>query len=420
MIKNTLLFIYKDCMFTSFYSKNKGIVIMREAAIISTARTGLAKAIRGGFNKTHGITMGGHTVKHAIAKAGIEAGEVEDIIFGCGQPEAATGHNIGRNVAIAGGCPVTVPGTTINRFCSSGLQSIAVAAQRIIVDGVKVTIGGGVESISMTQTNMNMKHLVEPELQKVCPALWMPMINTADIVAERYNVSREAQDEYSLQSQQRTAAAQEAGKFTDEIFALQTKMNVMNKETKEVTEQEVTVDKDECNRPSTTLENLAALNPINGPDKFITAGNASQLSDGASSCVLMDLKEAEKRNIEPMGIFRGLAIGGCEPDEMGIGPVIAVPKLLKQHNLTVDDIDLWELNEAFASQVIYSRDQLGIDNEKLNVNGGSISIGHPYGMTGSRMTGHLLIEGKRRGAKYGVVTMCVGGGMGAAGLFEIL
>ena len=393
---------------------------MREAAIISTARTGLAKAIRGGFNKTHGITMGGHTVKHAIAKAGIEAGEVEDIIFGCGQPEAATGHNIGRNVAIAGGCPVTVPGTTINRFCSSGLQSIAVAAQRIIVDGVKVTIGGGVESISMTQTNMNMKHLVEPELQKVCPALWMPMINTADIVAERYNVSREAQDEYSLQSQQRTAAAQEAGKFSEEIFALQTKMNVMNKETKEVTEQEVTVDKDECNRPTTTLENLAALNPINGPDKFITAGNASQLSDGASSCVLMDLKEAEKRNIEPMGIFRGLAIGGCEPDEMGIGPVIAVPKLLKQHNLTVDDIDLWELNEAFASQVIYSRDQLGIDNEKLNVNGGSISIGHPYGMTGSRMTGHLLIEGKRRGAKYGVVTMCVGGGMGAAGLFEIL
>ncbi|MDC1302577.1 acetyl-CoA C-acyltransferase [Pelagibacterales bacterium] len=393
---------------------------MREAAIISTARTGLAKAIRGGFNKTHGITMGGHTVKHAIAKAGIEAGEVEDIIFGCGQPEAATGHNIGRNVAIAGGCPVTVPGTTINRFCSSGLQSIAVAAQRIIVDGVKVTIGGGVESISMTQTNMNMKHLVEPELQKVCPALWMPMINTADIVADRYNVSREAQDEYSLQSQQRTAAAQEAGKFSDEIVALQTKMNVMNKETKEVTEHEVTVDKDECNRPSTTLENLAALNPINGPDKFITAGNASQLSDGASSCVLMDLKEAEKRNIEPMGIFRGLAIGGCEPDEMGIGPVIAVPKLLKQHNLTVDDIDLWELNEAFASQVIYSRDQLGIDNEKLNVNGGSISIGHPYGMTGSRMTGHLLIEGKRRGAKYGVVTMCVGGGMGAAGLFEIL
>ena len=393
---------------------------MREAAIISTARTGLAKAIRGGFNKTHGITMGGHTVKHAIAKAGIEAGEVEDIIFGCGQPEAATGHNIGRNVAIAGGCPVTVPGTTINRFCSSGLQSIAVAAQRIIVDGVKVTIGGGVESISMTQTNMNMKHLVEPELQKVCPALWMPMINTADIVAERYNVSREAQDEYSLQSQQRTAAAQGAGKFSDEIVALQTKMNVMNKETKEVTEQEVTVDKDECNRPTTTLENLAALNPINGPDKFITAGNASQLSDGASSCVLMDLKEAEKRNIEPMGIFRGLAIGGCEPDEMGIGPVIAVPKLLKQHNLTVDDIDLWELNEAFASQVIYSRDQLGIDNEKLNVNGGSISIGHPYGMTGSRMTGHLLIEGKRRGAKYGVVTMCVGGGMGAAGLFEIL
>jgi len=393
---------------------------MREAAIISTARTGLAKAIRGGFNKTHGITMGGHTVKHAIAKAGIEAGEVEDIIFGCGQPEAATGHNIGRNVAIAGGCPVTVPGTTINRFCSSGLQSIAVAAQRIIVDGVKVTIGGGVESISMTQTNMNMKHLVEPELQKVCPALWMPMINTADIVAERYNVSREAQDEYSLQSQQRTAAAQEAGKFSDEIVALQTKMNVMNKETKEVTEQEVTVDKDECNRPTTTLENLAALNPINGPDKFITAGNASQLSDGASSCVLMDLKEAEKRNIEPMGIFRGLAIGGCEPDEMGIGPVIAVPKLLKQNNLTVDDIDLWELNEAFASQVIYSRDQLGIDNEKLNVNGGSISIGHPYGMTGSRMTGHLLIEGKRRGAKYGVVTMCVGGGMGAAGLFEIL
>ena len=393
---------------------------MREAAIISTARTGLAKAVRGGFNKTHGITMGGQTVKHVIDRAGIDAGEVEDVIFGCGQPEGATGHNIGRNVAISGGCPVTVPGTTINRFCSSGLQSIAVAAQRIIVDGIKVAIGGGVESISLTQQNLNMKHLIEPELQKICPALWMPMINTADIVADRYGISREMQDEYSLQSQQRTAAAQTEGKFNDEIIPVSTKMDVINKETKEVSVQDVTVDKDECNRPQTTLESLASLMPVMGPDKYITAGNASQLSDGASSCLLMDLKEAEKKNIEPMGIFRGLAVAACEPDEMGIGPVFAVPKLLEQHNLKVDDIDIWELNEAFAVQVIYCRDKLGIDNEKLNVNGGSISIGHPYGMTGSRMTGHILIEGKRRNAKYGVVTMCVGGGMGAAGLFEIL
>ena len=393
---------------------------MREAAIISTARTGLAKAVRGGFNKTHGITMGGQTVKHVIDRAGIDAGEVEDVIFGCGQPEGATGHNIGRNVAISGGCPVTVPGTTINRFCSSGLQSIAVAAQRIIVDGIKVAIGGGVESISLTQQNLNMKHLIEPELQKICPALWMPMINTADIVADRYGISREKQDEYSLQSQQRTAAAQTEGKFNDEIIPVSTKMDVINKETKEVSVQDVTVDKDECNRPQTTLESLASLMPVMGPDKYITAGNASQLSDGASSCLLMDLKEAEKKNIEPMGIFRGLAVAACEPDEMGIGPVFAVPKLLEQHNLKVDDIDIWELNEAFAVQVLYCRDKLGIDNEKLNVNGGSISIGHPYGMTGSRMTGHILIEGKRRNAKYGVVTMCVGGGLGAAGLFEIL
>ena len=393
---------------------------MREAAIISTARTGLAKAVRGGFNKTHGITMGGQTVKHVIDRAGIDAGEVEDVIFGCGQPEGATGHNIGRNVAISGGCPVTVPGTTINRFCSSGLQSIAVAAQRIIVDGIKVAIGGGVESISLTQQNLNMKHLIEPELQKICPALWMPMINTADIVADRYGISREKQDEYSLQSQQRTAAAQTEGKFNDEIIPVSTKMDVINKETKEVSVQDVTVDKDECNRPQTTLESLASLMPVMGPDKYITAGNASQLSDGASSCLLMELKEAEQKNIEPMGIFRGLAVAACEPDEMGIGPVFAVPKLLEQHNLKVDDIDIWELNEAFAVQVLYCRDKLGIDNEKLNVNGGSISIGHPYGMTGSRMTGHILIEGKRRNAKYGVVTMCVGGGMGAAGLFEIL
>lgn len=393
---------------------------MREAAIISTARTGLAKAVRGGFNKTHGITMGGQTVKHVIDRAGIDAGEVEDVIFGCGQPEGATGHNIGRNVAISGGCPVTVPGTTINRFCSSGLQSIAVAAQRIIVDGIKVAIGGGVESISLTQQNLNMKHLIEPELQKICPALWMPMINTADIVADRYGISREKQDEYSFQSQQRTADAQTEGKFNDEIIPVSTKMDVINKETKEVSVQDVTVDKDECNRPQTTLESLASLMPVMGPDKYITAGNASQLSDGASSCLLMDLKEAEKKNIEPMGIFRGLAVAACEPDEMGIGPVFAVPKLLEQHNLKVDDIDIWELNEAFAVQVLYCRDKLGIDNEKLNVNGGSISIGHPYGMTGSRMTGHILIEGKRRNAKYGVVTMCVGGGMGAAGLFEIL
>ena len=392
---------------------------MREAAIISTARTGLAKAIRGGFNKTHGITMGGHTVKHAIAKAGIEAGEVEDIIFGCGQPEAATGHNIGRNVAIAGGCPVTVPGTTINRFCSSGLQSIAVAAHRIIVDGVKVTIGGGVESISMTQANMNYKHLVEPELQKVCPALWMPMINTADIVAERYSVSRESQDEYSLQSQLKTAKGQEKERFDDEIISVTTTMVVMDKITKEISFVEKTTSKDECNRPNTTIEGLSSLNPV-VEGGSITAGNASQLSDGASACVLMESSVAAKHNVTPLGIYRGIAVAGCEPDEMGIGPIYAVPKLLKQNGLKMSDIGLWELNEAFAVQVIYCRDVLGIPNEILNVNGGSISIGHPYGMSGSRMVGHALIEGKRRGAKYVISTMCVGGGMGAAGLFEVI
>ena len=306
---------------------------MREAAIISTARTGLAKAMRGGFNKTHGITMGGHTVKHAIERSGVDAGEVEDVIFGCGQPEGATGHNIGRNVAIAGGCPVTVPGTTINRFCSSGLQSIAVAAQRIIVDGIKVAIGGGVESISMTQQNMNMKHLIEPELQKVCPALWMPMINTADVVADRYKVSREYQDEYSLQSQQRTAAAQTEGKFSDEIVPLKTMMDVMNKETKEVSEQEVTVDKDECNRPETTLEGLSSLKPVFDPENgSVTAGNSSQLSDGASVTLVMSEDKAKDLGLKPTAYFRGFTTMGCEPDEMGIGPVYSVPKLLKNYN----------------------------------------------------------------------------------------
>ena len=393
----------------------------REAVIVSTARTGLAKSGRGGFNMTHGAAIAGHEVKHSIERANLDPAEIDDVIMGCGTPEGATGQNVGRLAAIWAGCPVTTSGVTVNRFCSSGLQTIAMAAGRVVAEGADAVVGAGVESISMvSMQGINLKDITEDKLMESYPALWMPMIETADIVAKRYDISRESQDEYSLQSQQRTAAAQTEGKFKDEIVPLATKMDVMNKETKEVSEQEVTVDKDECNRPQTTIESLAGLQPVMGPDKYITAGNASQLSDGASSCLLMDAKEAEKRNIEPMGIFRGLSVAACEPDEMGIGPVFAVPKLLEQHGLKVDDIDLWELNEAFAVQVLYCRDKLGIDNEKLNVNGGSISIGHPYGMTGSRMTGHLLIECKRRKAKYGVVTMCVGGGMGAAGLFEIL
>ncbi|HQR89698.1 MAG TPA: acetyl-CoA C-acyltransferase, partial [Caulobacter sp.] len=365
--------------------------------------------------------MAGHAIQHAVSRAGLDGGEVEDVALGCGGPEGATGMNVARNAAMWAGLPVTVSGQTINRFCSSGLQAIATAANYVRNDGANVAIGGGVESISLVQGggHMNRHHITEEKLMKSHPALWMAMIDTADIVAKRYNVSREYQDEYALRSQQRIAAAQAAGLFKDEIVPMATKMKVVNKETKEESLVDYVVDKDECNRPETTLEGLSSLKPVMGEGKFVTAGNASQLSDGAAAVVIMDAKEASRRGLEPMGLFKGFAVAGCEPDEMGIGPVYAVPRLLERHGLKVDDIDLWELNEAFASQCLYSRDKLGIDPEKYNVNGGSIAIGHPFGMTGARCAGHLLMEGKRRGAKLGVVTMCIGGGMGAAGLFEI-
>jgi len=400
---------------------------MREAVIVSTARTGLAKSVRGGFNMTHGAVMGGHAIKHAIAKAGIEPGEVEDVVMGCAQPEGATGMNIARLSAIWAGCPVTTSGTTINRFCSSGLQAIAVAAQQIITEGSPVIIGSGVESISLVQMGgMNTKNITEEHLMQVKPELWISMIETAEIVSERYGVSRDRQDEYSLESQRRTAAAQQSGKFKDEIVPLAVKMKKTDKATGQESIVPVTVDHDECNRPDTTLEGLKALKPVLAggmkiqQGKYVTAGNASQFADGGSACVLMDSEVAAQRNMKPLGIFRGFASAGCEPDEMGIGPVFAVPRLLERHGLKVEDIDLWELNEAFAAQVIYCADRLGIPYDRMNVDGGSISIGHPYGMSGARMTGHLLLEGRRRKAKYGVVTMCIGGGMGAAGLFEFI
>ncbi|AAK25424.1 acetyl-CoA C-acyltransferase [Caulobacter vibrioides] len=394
---------------------------MREAVIVSYARTGLAKSVRGGFNNTHGAAMAGHAIQHAVSRAGLEGAEVEDVVLGCGGPEGATGMNVARNAAMWAGLPVTTSGQTINRFCSSGLQAIATAANYVRNDGANVAIGGGVESISLVNAggHMNRFHITEEKLMQTHPALWMAMIDTADIVAKRYNVSREYQDEYALRSQQRIAAAQAAGLFKDEIVPMATKMKVVNKETKEESFVDYVVDKDECNRADTTLEGLASLKPVMGEGKFITAGNASQLSDGAAAVVVMEAKEAEKRGLTPLGAFRGFAVAGCEPDEMGIGPVFAVPRLLERHGLKVDDIDIWELNEAFASQCLYSRDRLGIDPEKYNVNGGSIAIGHPFGMTGARCAGHLLLEGKRRKAKLGVVTMCIGGGMGAAGLFEI-
>jgi acetyl-CoA C-acetyltransferase len=364
--------------------------------------------------------MGGHVIKSVIERAGVEPGEIEDVVMGCGYPEGATGQNVARLAAMRAGCPDTVSGVTVNRFCSSGLQTIAMAAGQILTEDVPMAIGAGVESISLvTMQGPNMNNFTEDSLMETHPALWMPMIETADIVAERYNVSRDSQDEYALQSQHRMAAAQDADLFKDEIVSMETKMKVVNKETGEESIVDAVVDRDDCNRPGTTLEGLSSLKPVRGEDKFITAGNASQLSDGAAAVLVMEAKEAEKRNLEPLGAFRGFAVAGCAADEMGIGPVFAVPRLLERKGLKVDDIDLWELNEAFASQALYCRDRLGIDNEKLNVNGGSIAIGHPFGMTGARLVGHALLEGKRRKAKNVVVTMCIGGGMGAAGLFEV-
>jgi acetyl-CoA acetyltransferase family protein len=393
---------------------------MVEAVIVSTARTPIGKAFRGAFNLTHGAAMGGHVIAAALERAKVAPQEIEDVVMGCATPEGATGGNIARQAAIRGGVSVDAAAMTVNRFCSSGLQAIALAAHEILVEGAPVAVAGGLENISLTAMSAN-RHFGQDEwLLKYKPEIYMTMIETADNVARRYNVSREAQDEYALESQRRTAAGQQAGRFDAEIVPLKTTKAVENKETKEITHEESYLRQDEGNRPETNLEGLQKLKPVRGDGNFITAGNASQLSDGASACVMMSDTEAARRGLTPMGIFRGFAVAGCEPDEMGIGPIYAVPRLLKRHGLTVDDIDLWELNEAFASQVIASRDRLGIPNEKLNVDGGSISIGHPYGMSGARMTGHALIEGKRRGAKFAVVTMCIGGGQGAAGLFEIV
>lgn len=390
----------------------------RDAVIVSTARTAIGRAYKGAFNNTAGATLGSYSLAPAIERAGIDPAEVDDVLWGAALQQGAQAGNLARQVALRAGCPITTSGMTIDRQCSSGLMTIATAAKQIMIDRMDVVAAGGQESISLVQT-AEMRVSPDRSLMEMHPAIYMPMLQTAETVAQRYGISREAQDEYALQSQQRTAAAQAAGKFDNEIVPVTVTMKVQDKATGEIFDKEVTIGKDEGNRADTTLEGLSSLKPVMGEGTTITAGNASQLSDGSSASILMEASLAEKRGLEPLGRYIGMAVAGTEPDEMGIGPVFAIPKLLDRFGLKVDDIGIWELNEAFAVQVIYCRDKLGIPNELLNVNGGSISIGHPYGMTGARCTGHVLLEGKRMGAKYGVVTMCVGGGMGAAGLFEI-
>ena len=394
---------------------------MTEAVIVSTARTPIGRAYKGALNNTEGATMIGHAISNALSRAKVEGAEVEDVVIGCAMQQGTTGGNIARKALLRAGLPITASGTTIDRQCASGLQAIAVAARSVIFDGVEIAVGGGGESISLVQNDhINKFHAVDPELVAMKADAYIAMLDTAENVSKRYGITREQQDEYSLESQRRTAAAQQGGRFKDELAPITTKMAVVDKETKEISFKEITLSQDEGPRPDTTAEGLATVKPAKGPGFTITGGNASQLSDGASATVIMSDKLAAQRGLKPLGIFRGFVSAGVEPDEMGIGPVLAVPRLLKRHGLKIDDIDLWELNEAFAVQVIYCRDKLGIDPEKLNVNGGSIAVGHPYGMTGARLTGHALIEGRRRKAKYAVVTMCVGGGMGSAGLLEIL